>query len=305
VKVRLVARDHRLELERDSPLVMGIVNVGSDSVADPLDLQTLAQQLDVAHRQLADGADIIDVGAQSGRTDTPIVSVEREVELLTPLVSALASEGALVSVDTWRAGVAEAAIDAGASIVNDVSGLLEPELAEVAAHRGAALVLMHTKAPPKVESFPGYADPVADVSAMLSELIERACARGVDREQLILDPGLDFAKTPTESVTVLRRLSEFADFGRPLLLAVSRKYFLGALRARLPEERLGATLGAVSFGVDAGASIVRVHDVAATVDYLAVRKTLRDSEPPQLLGDADADELKWLPPKRAGESPTR
>lgn len=300
--MRLLAGERSLELEPRAPLLMGIVNVGSDSVADPLHLVTLDAQLERARSQLADGAAIIDVGAQSGRTDTPVISEEQEIALITPLISALAGDGVLVSVDTWRARVVEAAVTAGASIVNDVSGLLDTGVAEIAAASGAALVLMHTAAPPKVARFPGYADPVAAVSETLSQLIERACSLGVQREQLILDPGLDYAKTPRESIAVLRRLSELTELGRPLLLAVSRKYFLGVLRNRLPQQRLGATLGAVGFGVDAGASIVRVHDVAQTADYLAVRETLRGTEAAHLLGDADADELKWLAPKAA---PTR
>ncbi|MHB1467911.1 MAG: dihydropteroate synthase [Solirubrobacteraceae bacterium] len=300
--MKLRARGFELALQRGEPLVMGIVNVGFDSVADSRQLTTLGQQLQAARTQLAEGAAIIDVGAQSGRTDTPSIDEDEEIALLTPLVSALAHEGVLVSVDTWRARVAEAAVAAGASIINDVGGLFEPGVANVAARSGAALVLMHTQAPPKVASFPGYDDPLADVRARLLELIDTARALGVGDEQLVLDPGLDYAKTPGESIAVLRRLAELTELGRPLLLAVSRKYFLGMLRARLPEERLGATLSAVGYGVDAGAGIVRVHDVAATVDYLAVASTLRDSDPPQLLGDAEAEELKWLPPKRAGAS---
>lgn len=299
--MRLLARGRSFELAEGVPLVMGIVNVGSDSVADSLHLETLDKQLRVARQQIANGADVIDVGAQSGRTDTPVISEQREIELLTPLIGVLAAEGVLVSVDTWRANVAEAALAAGAAIVNDVGGLVEPELVDVVARHRAALVLMHTKAPPKVEHFPGYHDPVSDVRARLAELIEQASDRGVGTDQLILDPGLDYAKRPAESIAVLRRLAELRGFERPLLLAVSRKYFLGVMRARLPEERLAATLSAIGFGVDAGASIVRVHDVAATVDYLAVRAALRSDAPAPLLGDAESEQLKWLPPKRAAQ----
>ncbi|MHB1537746.1 MAG: dihydropteroate synthase [Solirubrobacteraceae bacterium] len=295
--MRLLARGRSLELHRRAPLLMGIVNVGPDSVADPLQLLTLDQQLHVARAQLAAGATIIDVGAQSGRTDTPVIAEEQEIALLTPLVSALAEEGVLVSVDTWRTPVVEAVIAAGAAIINDVSGLAEYGVAEAAASSGAALVLMHTAAPPKIARFPRYAEPVAAVRQTLVQLVERACALGVEREQLILDPGLDYAKTPAESIAVLRELAELNELHRPLLLAVSRKYFLGMLRDRLPGERLAATLGAVGFGVDAGASIVRVHDVAETADYLAVQRTLRGRESPSLLGDGGRDALRWLAPK--------
>lgn len=299
--MRLEVADRSLELEQGSPIVMAIVNVGDDSVADEQRLLTLPLQLRHAQAQLDAGASIVDVGAQSGRTDTEIVSEELEIKRLTPLVEALAEEGVLVSVDTWRAGVAEAVIAAGAAIINDVSGLADPRLADVAASTGTGLVLMHTRAGPKVEHFPTYQDPLADVVAMLEELAEAALAAGVREEQLILDPGLDFAKSPSESIEVLRRLAELHRFQRPLLLAVSRKYFLGMLRNRTPQQRLAGTLAAVAFGVDAGAQIVRVHDVAEVVDFLAVRDALRHDGPVQLLGDPLAAELKWLPPKQGYE----
>ncbi|HEV7942203.1 MAG TPA: dihydropteroate synthase [Solirubrobacteraceae bacterium] len=295
--MRLCAAGQLLEIDCDRPAIMGIVNVGDDSVADPLRLWTLEDQLRVARAQITAGAAIIDIGAQSGRTDTEPISVEHEIELLRPLVEALADGGAAVSVDTWRAPVAEAAVHAGAAIINDVSGLADPDLAAVAAQTGAALVLMHTRAAPKTASFPGYEDPVADVKSMLQALIERALTAGVQQEQLILDPGLDFAKTPQESIDVLRRLPELQSFGRPLLLAVSRKYFLGMLTGRGPVDRLAGTLAAVSFGVDAGAQIVRVHDVEQTADFLAVRAALAGQGPVEMAGDPADQTLKWLPPK--------
>lgn len=276
---------------------MGIVNVGEDSVADPLRLWTLEDQLRVARGQVAAGAAMIDVGAQSGRTDTDAISVEREIALLKPLVSALAGEGVLVSVDTYRAAVAAAMVEAGAAIVNDVSGLADPDMAAVAADSGAALVLMHTRAAPKSASFPGYEDPLADVHAVLERLMQRASAAGVAEDQLILDPGLDFAKTPQESIEVLRRLPELKSLRRPLLLAVSRKYFLGMLTGRRPLDRLAGTLAALAFGVEAGAQIVRVHDVAETADFLAVRAALEGKGEAPLRGDPRDEALKWLPPK--------
>lgn len=309
--MRVSTATRQLELDASAPAIMGIVNVGADSVADPLRLWTVEQQLQLAHEQMAAGASIIDVGAQSGRTDTPQISVEHEIELLTPLVRALAAEGAIVSVDTWRAEVASAAVAAGAAMINDVSGLADPEMAQVAADSGAALVLMHTLAAPKAKLFPGYEDPLADVAAMLERLVGDALDAGVDFEQLILDPGLDYAKTPHDSIAVLQRLGELRSLQRPLLLAVSRKYFLGMLTGRGPLHRLPATLAAVGFGVDAGASIVRVHDVAAVADYLAVKKALHSDGPPPLVGNPDDKALKWLPPKRrdqnaeAGPAPTR
>lgn len=293
----LSAAGRLLELSAERPAIMGIINVGSDSVADPLRLWTLEDQLRVARSQIEAGAAIIDIGAQSGRTDTEAISVDQEIELLTPLVSALASEGVVVSVDTWRAEVAAAVVRAGAAIINDVSSLTDPGMVGVAARTGAALVLMHTRAAPKTVSFPGYKDPVADVLAMLETLIAKALEAGVSAEQLILDPGLDFAKTPQESIEVLRRLDELHKLGHPLLLAVSRKYFLGMLTGRGPVDRLAGTLAALSFGVDAGAQIVRVHDVAEAADFLAVRAALRGEGIAEMAGDPADQTLKWLPPK--------
>lgn len=296
--MKVSAAGRLLELHRDRPAIMGIVNVGADSVADSARLWTLEDQLRDAQTQIAAGAAIVDVGAQSGRTDTEIISVAREIELVRPLVEALAAQGAIVSVDTWRAGVAAAVVEAGAAIVNDVSGLADPEMAAVAADTGAALVLMHTRAAPKTVNFPSYEDPLDDVAEMLDTLIARALDAGVASEQLILDPGLDFAKTPQESIEVLRGLPKLQDFGLPLLLAVSRKYFLGMLTGRGPLERLAGTLAALSFGADAGAQILRVHDVVEAADFLAVRAALRGQGPVELAGDPSDQKLKWLPPKR-------
>jgi dihydropteroate synthase len=296
-RVKLRLRGQSVELQAGRPLVMGIVNIGDDSVADGRTLRTLDAQLEFALRQSEDGAQIIDVGVQSGRTDTPIISEDEEIERLVPLVGALAKEGVVVSVDIWRPRVAEAALAAGAAMINDVSGLTDPALAEVAARTGAALVVMHTRAAPKVEHFPGYGDPMADVIELLEQRIELAQRHGVDREQVIVDPGLDFAKTPEESIAVLRRLVELRRFNRPILLAVSRKYFIGMLTGNGPEKRLAGTLAAIQFGVDAGAQIVRVHDVAEVVEFLRTRAALSEDVAPEMRGDAEDEALKWLPPR--------
>jgi dihydropteroate synthase len=295
--VRLRLREQAIELEPGMPLIMGIVNIGNDSVADSRSLRTLDAQLEFAMAQREAGAQIIDIGVQSGRTDTAIISEDQEIEQLLPLVGALASEGVVVSVDTWRTRVAEAVVAAGAALINDVSGLADPALAELAAASGAALVVMHTRASPKVEHFPDYEDPMADVLDFLRERIELASHHGVGQDQIIIDPGLDFAKTPRESIAVLRRLVELRRFNRPILLAVSRKYFVGMLTGKPPEERLAGTLAAVEFGVSAGAHIVRVHDVAEVVEFLRLRFAMLDDGTPELRGDPDMQELKWLPPR--------
>jgi dihydropteroate synthase len=180
-------------------------------------------------------------------------------------------------------------------MLNDVSGLRSAELAIIAAESGAALVLMHTRAEPKQVNFPGYDDPVADVVDMLGELLERAKALGVKDDQIVLDPGPDFAKTPEETVAVLRRLDRVAALGRPLLLALSRKYFIGAITGRPPLERLGGTLAAIAAGLDHGNAILRVHDVAEVVSFLRVRAVLRGERQVPDFDDGD-ERLKWEKP---------
>jgi dihydropteroate synthase len=198
---------------------------------------------------------------------------------VAPLVERLAAEGLIVSVDTWRAPVARAALAAGAAMVNDVSGLSDPELAPACALAGAALVITHTRVPPKIKGFPRYDDVVADVAEFLRERLGQALAAGVEEDRTVLDPGIDLAKTPAQSVELLRRLPELAELDRPLLLAVSRKDFIGALTGRRPAERDAGTLAAVGAAVRGGARILRVHDVAGARDYLRVRAALEESVP--------------------------
>jgi len=256
---------------------MGIVNATPDSFSDDGAHRTLDQRVELARSLLDAGADIIDIGGESGRTDQPPVEAEEEIERVVPLIERVAGElGALVSIDTYKPAVAYAAITAGAAIVNDVSGLRDPELADVCAGSGAGLVLMHTRAAPKEKLLDPTLDGLvgADVKRYLRELISVAMAHGVAFEQLMLDPGPDFGKTPAQTVEVLRELSDLHVLERPLLLAVSRKDFVGAITRRPPRARLAGTLAAVAHGVDMGVHVLRVHDVADVADYLAVRAAL-------------------------------
>ena len=196
-----------------------------------------------------------------------------------PVIERIVAElDVVVSVDTYKPAVAEAAIAAGAHLVNDVSGLRDPAMAALCARTGAALVIMHTRVAPKGTLLdPGFYDDVVDGRARRSwrSAIAVAVAAGVAPEQLLLDPGPDFAKTPAQTVAVLRRLDVLHALGRPLLLPVSRKDFLGAITGRPARERGAATLAAVGWAADAGAHVLRVHDVAAAADFLAVRAVLR------------------------------
>jgi dihydropteroate synthase len=273
--VQLRLRDVHLTFEPGSPSIMGVVNASPESFSDGAESATLDLQLARAQALIEAGADLLDVGGESGVTNRSPLSAETEIARILPLVTELVAAGHLVSVDTWKPTVAFAALEAGAHLINDVSGLLYPEIADYCARFGAGLVLMHTRAEPKVKTFPVYEDVVADVCEFLAEKMALAQSRGVEAEQVVLDPGPDFAKAPAETVAVLRRLADLAPFERPILLAVSRKDFVGALTGRRPAARLAGTLAAVAEGVDAGASILRVHDVAEVVDFLRVRRALR------------------------------
>jgi dihydropteroate synthase len=252
------------------PLLMGIVNANPDSFSDsgvPVDPEAL----------LDAGADLIDVGGETASGHHPAVAAEEEIARVVPVVERLAARGATVSVDTYKPAVARAAIEAGAVLVNDVSGLRDPALADVCAATGAGLVIMHTRVAPKGTLLDPdhYDDVTADVTGFLHERMAVAIGRGVDPEQLLLDPGPDFAKTPAQTVTVLRGLDDVLALGRPVLMAISNKDFVGALTGRPPHDRLAGTLAAVAHGVEAGAHVLRVHDVAAVADFLRVRAALR------------------------------
>ncbi len=276
----LRAGAHALELGA-RPLLMGIVNASPDSFSDDGSHATLEQRVRLAEELRAAGAEIVDVGGESATTGRPLVDVELEIERVVPLVERVAPF-AIVSVDTYKPAVARAAIAAGASIVNDVSGLRDPELASVCAETGAALVVMHTRAAPRerLQDPDLYDDVSAEVIAFLRERIALAERAGVAREQMIVDPGPDFAKTPAQTIRLLSELSRLHELELPLLLAISRKDFVGALTARAPRERMAGTLAALAHGLDAGAHVFRVHDAAATADFIAVRAALSGQAPP-------------------------
>lgn len=274
---------------------MGIVNATPDSFSDDGSHQTLAQRIDLAAELLAAGADVIDIGGESGVTNRPAVDPREEIERVVPLIEAVAGQlGAIVSVDTYKPAVARAAIAAGAAIVNDVSALRDPELADVCAQTGAGLVVMHTRAQPKQKLVDPTLDGrvTADVRQLLAERIELARSRGVEAAQIMVDPGPDFGKTPAQTVEVMRAVAELHEFERPILLAISRKDYIGAITGRRPRERLAGTLAALAHGAQAGAHMVRIHDIAAAADFLAVHDVMsgrRELEPGAQLSDS----LRW------------
>jgi dihydropteroate synthase len=297
VVLRARGRSHALD---GRPWLMGIVNATPDSFSDAGLHPTLESRVALARELIGAGARLIDIGGESGITNRPPVEAGEEIERVVPLIERVAAEpGVLVSVDTYKPAVAAAAIAAGASVVNDVSGLRDPELADVCAQTGAALVVMHTAAAPKqrLQDPDLYGDVLAEVMAFIGERLELARSHGVADEQLIVDPGPDFAKTPAQTIELLRGAARLHEFGRPLLLAVSRKDFVGALTERPPRDRGAGTLAALAYGMDLGAQIFRVHDVAAADDFVTVLMALRGGAevPPQL---ALPDELRWEQPRQ-------
>ncbi len=289
------AVDRVLELGT-RPWLMGVVNASPDSFSDGGRYGSLQERAALARELAAAGADILDIGGESATTGRPPVAAEEEIERVVPLIERVVGEidgdsgpthpdrtRPVVSVDTYKPTVARAAIAAGARIVNDVSGLRNPALAEVCAETGAALVVMHTAAAPRERrQDPAlYADVVGEVLAFLRERVAVALDAGVAREQLIVDPGPDFAKTPAQTIELLAHVDRLHELGLPLLMAISRKDFIGALTGRPPRERLAGTLAALAHGVDAGAHIFRVHDVAAAADFLAVRAALSGKRRPE------------------------
>jgi dihydropteroate synthase len=289
----LVVRGRAVDLTE--PALMGIVNATPDSFSDGGLHPTTEDRVGLALELAEQGAAIIDVGGQSGITGVPEVAVEEEIARVVPVVEGIlaAAPGLVVSVDTYRPAVVEAVLAAGAALINDVSGLLHPEVAGLCGSVEAGLVIMHTRAQPKHKVLDPelYDDVVADVVAFLRQRIDVAVARGMGRERIVVDPGPDFAKTPAQTVEVLRGLDRVRALGRPVLLALSRKDFVGAITARPPRARLGGTLAAVGALAGPG-TILRVHDVDAVQDYLTVSAVLGGRV--ELPADARlADDLRW------------
>jgi dihydropteroate synthase len=263
-------------------LVMGILNVTPDSFADGGLHLDPSEAVDAALAMIAAGADIIDVGGESTRPNAVAVPADEELRRVIPVIRGIAAAAAAVpvSIDTYKAEVARAAIDAGAGIVNDVSGLLyEPALASVVAASGAGLVLMHTRGRSSaMYEHANYADVIADVARELQQSIEQAVAAGVSRDCIIVDPGIGFAKRPEHSYAVLTAANHpaFLALDRPVLSGPSRKSFLrAALGETTPDERVWGTAAAVTAAVLTGSHIVRVHDVKEMVQVVRVADKIR------------------------------
>lgn len=250
------------------PLVMGILNVTPDSFSDGGRFFEPGKAIAHAREMAGQGADIIDIGAESTRPyGEPVpVSADDEKARLASVLPAVVAIGVPVSIDTIKASIAAWALDQGAAIVNDVWGLQrDPDMAPLVAKRGVPVIVMHNR-----ESANPAIDIVTDVTAFFSRSLEIAARAGIARECIVLDPGIGFGKTPEQSITCIARLAEFNCFGLPLLVGASRKRFISTVTPSTPDERIGGSISAHLLAVEKGAVIVRAHDVAETVQALRV-----------------------------------
>ncbi len=268
-------RERAFDLQ-DRVLVMGVLNVTPDSFSDGGRFFEPAAAIAHGRRLLGEGADLLDIGGESTRPGSSPVPPDEQWRRVGSVVSRLAGEGACVSIDTSSPAVAERAIAAGAQVVNDITALGDPAMGPLVARTGAGLVLMHMQGTPAtMQHEPRYDDVVAEVAAALDERRQAAWRAGVADESLALDPGVGFGKALDHNLALLARLSRLAALGRPLVVGVSRKSFLGKLLDLPVDQRLEAGLGAAAVAVFEGASIVRTHDVAPTVRAVRVAEALR------------------------------
>jgi dihydropteroate synthase len=256
------------------PLVMGVLNVTPDSFSDGGQFFDPTRALDQARRMIAQGADILDIGAESTRPygDAVSVRVEEEMRRLEPVLPAAVKLGAPVSIDTMKPEVAAWALAAGASIINDVWGLQrDRDMARLAAERTVPVIVMHNR-----ESTDPSLDIMAEIAKFFACSLEIAEAAGVAHQNIVLDPGIGFGKTPEQSLIAIARLRELKSFGLPLLVGASRKRFIAKVSAAPPDQRLGGSIAAHLMAVANGASIIRTHDVAETVQALRIAAAIRD-----------------------------
>ncbi len=270
------------QLSIESPLVMGILNVTPDSFSDGGRYANVDAALRRAEQMIADGADIIDIGGESTRPGSSRVDADTELERTAPVIEAIAKRfDTPISIDTSKSAVAKAGIDAGAEIINDISGLRwDPQIAEIAAATGAGLILMHSRGEfETMHSQPSVDDVISEVIAGLKWSIDRAMNHGVSTEQICLDVGIGFGKTPEQNLELIAKLDtivdEFADL--PVLVGASRKSFLGKLfGGAAADDRLGGSIAAALIGAERGAMILRVHDVKETAQALRFVNAVND-----------------------------
>ena len=274
----------RYRLSLDRPLVMGVLNITPDSFADGGVFLDLRDATDRVRQMLDEGADIVDIGGEStrpGAVPTPeAYELDRVIPLLENIRLSCDARGVPISVDTRKPVVMRAAIAAGASMINDINALRAPGAIEALSEGSAAVCLMHMQGEPStMQHSVSYDDVVADVAAFLAERASACVAAGIDRHRIVLDPGFGFGKTVEHNLTLLRRLSEIAALGYPLLAGLSRKSTIGVLTGRNVDDRMAGSVAAALAAVARGAGIVRVHDVRETADALKVWRAVQGEQP--------------------------
>jgi dihydropteroate synthase len=261
------------------PVLMGVLNVTPDSFSDGGEFLGAEPAVLHAEKMFDEGAQVIDVGGESTRPGSEPVSPEEELRRVLPVIQGILSAcpDSIVSIDTYRFSIAEAALDAGARAVNDVTALGDPRMAGLMAERGCPIILMHMLGEPKsMQQDPRYEDVVREVRGFLAERVERAIRAGVEPENIILDPGIGFGKTMEHNLKLLKRLDSLVELGFPVLVGVSRKSFLGKITcSEDPKSRLFGTMAANVLAYERGASLFRVHDVRANKEALAVAAAIR------------------------------
>ncbi|MCO7225084.1 dihydropteroate synthase [Pleionea sp. CnH1-48] len=261
--------------QSDRPLVMGILNVTPDSFSDGGRFDQIEYALEQAQRMVEAGVDIIDVGGESTRPGAKEVTVAGELERVIPVIKAIAPLGKPISIDTSKADVMKAAVDAGAAMINDVRALQEPGALQVAAQCQVPVCLMHMQGQPRtMQQAPQYEQVVDDVSRFLKQRVEACEAAGISRDLICIDPGFGFGKTLEHNIELLRDLESLLTLDLPILAGISRKSMLGQITGKEVSERLAGSLAVALIAMLKSAKIIRVHDVAETVDVMKVFKTI-------------------------------
>lgn len=256
---------------------MGILNVTPDSFSDGTGELSIERAVERAHRMVEDGADMIDIGGESTRPGADPVPLAEELDRVLPVIEALHALNVPLSVDTFKPAVMRGVLQAGADMINDIRALQEPEALEAVAGTACGLCIMHMQGNPQtMQLAPQYEDVVHEVKAFLEDRISTLTQAGIAPNRVVLDPGFGFGKTPGQNYTMLRRLREMRVGDYPWLLGVSRKSMLGHVVGRAPRERVAASLAAALYGIEMGGHILRVHDVAETVDAVKVWRTIKD-----------------------------
>lgn len=267
----------RRSLDLARPCIMGILNVTPDSFSDGNSFFSLEKAVNRALEMEAEGADIIDIGGESTRPNAAPVDEQEELRRVIPVIEGLAGRLKIpISIDTYKASVARAALAAGAEIVNDISGLsFDSRMAEVVAAAGSGLVVMHTRGDPlEMQANTDYDDMIAEIIASLRGSLVLAASAGIAADRITVDPGIGFGKSVAGNLEIVRRLAEFAELGRPVLVGPSRKSFIGKVLGREPEDRLYGTAAVVAVALVNGASIFRVHDVQEMRDVADMARAL-------------------------------